>query len=138
MPSKKSSNSKTDIKNKKQDKSSNEDFEIIFTSKPDKETVVVTAQDISKKWIESAVLKFDNSYKQYSSYLTESAISSTSLTKEEIDRLALNAQSDLNKIIQINDIVRYYINKDDLIGKVFETIETNISTEYQLSYKIFR
>lgn len=130
MPSKKN-NKKSQFQNNKK-----EDFEVIITSnKKEEDTIIITSQERIQKWLDSAVINFNNNYKQYSATLNDSAGLSTVLTKDEIDNLALNAQSDLNKIIQINDIVRYYINKDDLIGKVFETIETNINTEYKLSYK---
>lgn len=63
--------------------------------------------------------------KQTSSYIT---------TMEELASLAKNTQSDIEKIKKINGIVKYYINKEDLIGRVVETIENDINTNYRIDY----
>lgn len=115
--------------------SEKEDFQVTIASKPDEDTIVLTSTEMAKKWFEQAMYNFNNNYHQYSVYLNESGLGSTIITNEMIDILADNAQSNLSNIMQINNIVRYYINKDDLIGKVYEAIETNINTEYKLSYK---
>lgn len=115
--------------------SNKEDFEVKLNSKLDDNTELVTTSDLSKQWLETSVLNFNNNYNQYSAILKESAIGSTLITDEELTNLAINTQSDLNKVKRINDIARYYINKDDLIGKVYETIESNVNTEIKLSFK---
>nr|DAW63526.1 MAG TPA: hypothetical protein [Caudoviricetes sp.] len=56
-------------------------------------------------------------------------------TAKELQNLAQNTQNNLDKIIKINGLVKYYINKDDLIGKVVETIENNVNTSFKLNYK---
>lgn len=38
-------------------------------------------------------------------------------TPEQISSLAKNTQTNLEKIIKINGIIQYYLNKSDLIGK---------------------
>ncbi|WP_346938171.1 hypothetical protein [uncultured Clostridium sp.] len=63
--------------------------------------------------------------KENSSYVT---------TLEELTALAKNTQSDINKILKINGIVKYYVNKEDLIGRVVETIENNINTNYKIDF----
>lgn len=63
--------------------------------------------------------------KQTSSYIT---------TMEELASLAQNTQSNIDKIKKINGIVKYYINKEDLIGRVVETIENDINTNYKVDY----
>lgn len=63
--------------------------------------------------------------KQTSSYIT---------TMDELTTLAQNTQTNLEKIKKINGIVKYYINKEDLVGRVVETIENNINTNYKISY----
>jgi hypothetical protein len=115
--------------------SEKEDFQVTIASKPDEDTIVLTSTEMAKKWFEQAMYNFNNNYHQYSVYLNESGLGSTIITNEMIDILADNAQSNLSNIMQINNIVRYYINKDDLIGKVYEAIETNINTECKLSFK---
>jgi hypothetical protein len=63
--------------------------------------------------------------KQTSSYVT---------TMDELTSLAQNTQTSIDKIKKINGIVKYYINKEDLIGRVVETIENNINTNYKIEY----
>ena len=63
--------------------------------------------------------------KQTSSYIT---------TMDELTTLAQNTQTNLEKIKKINGIVKYYINKEDLVGRVVETIENNINTNYKIDY----
>jgi hypothetical protein len=114
-----------------------ESFKVIIASKPDEDTIVLTSQEQSNKWLETAMFNFNNNYHQYSAYLNESSLSADIISANDIDALAQNTQSDLQKIIRINNISRYYINKDDLIGKVYEAIESNINTEFKVSYKDF-
>lgn len=63
--------------------------------------------------------------KQTSSYIT---------TMDELTSLAQNTQVSIEKIKKINGIVKYYINKEDLIGRVVETIENNINTNFKVDY----
>lgn len=63
--------------------------------------------------------------KEHGSYIT---------TQQQLTNLAKNTQRDINKILKINGIVRYYMNEDDLIGRVIETIENNINTNYSIDY----
>lgn len=116
-----------------------EDFEVKlnpkFVSKLDDNTDLITTSEMGKKWLETSMYNFNNNYNQYSALLKESSIGSTLITDEELSTLAMSPQSDLNKIKRINEIARYYINRDDLIGKVYETIESNVNTEIKLSYK---
>lgn len=117
--------------------STDENFKVIMASKPDEDTIILTSQEQAQQWLDQAMYKFNNNYQQYSSYLNESSLGKTTLTNEIIDRLADNPQGDIEKIKQINTYARYFINKDDLIGKVYETIESNINTDIKLSYKDF-
>jgi hypothetical protein len=65
--------------------------------------------------------------KQTSSYIT---------TMDELTSLAQNTQVNIEKIKKINGIVKYYINKEDLIGRVVETIENNINTNFKIDYPL--
>jgi hypothetical protein len=53
---------------------------------------------------------------------------------EEIKNLAKNTQTSMRKVQKINGIAKYYINKEDLIGRVVETIENNINVNYKVNY----
>ena len=113
----------------------NEDFDVIITSKLDDNTTVITSPDeISERLLSEALGKYDATNQIYSTYLKDGSIGSQMITPELLDTLAEVPQSDINKILQINSIIRNYINKDDIIGKTVESIETNVNTETKLSY----
>ncbi|GED72521.1 hypothetical protein BRE01_62230 [Brevibacillus reuszeri] len=117
--------------------SEKEDFKVVIASKADEDTIVLTSEGQSQQWIEQAFFNFNNNYHQYSSYLTESSLGKTPISNDTIDDLADNPQGNLEKVKKINAYARYFINKDDLIGKVYETIESNINTDIKLSYRDF-
>lgn len=120
-------------------KEKNEDnFDVIFaTEKPEEDTIVLTTAEMGRRWIETAMKNYDAENKIYSAYLNDLSSGSPIITKEILDGLAVNPQNDLKKIKRINDIVRVFVNKDWIIGKVAEVIDTNINSEYRLSYKDF-
>lgn len=68
------------------------------------------------------------------SQILDNDTSSYVTTLDEISSLAKNTQNSIEKILKINGIVKYYINKEDLMGKVVEIIENNINTNYSLNY----
>lgn len=110
---------------------------IIATEKPNEDTVILTTSDMGKQWLETAMRNYDAENKIYSAYLNDLSSGTPIITKEILDGLAVNPQNDLSKIKKINDIVRIYVNKDWIIGKVAEVIDTNVNSEYRLSYKDF-
>ena len=113
----------------------NQDFEVIITSKTDDNTVIVTsAEELSQKWIENAMLGYDSSNQKYSAYLSDGTSPSNKITPEYLDELAEGSQNDINKVKIINSIIRKQINKNDIVGKTVESIETNINTEVKISY----
>lgn len=116
----------------------NEDFEVALGTRINKDTTILTSAELTKEWLESAMQRHDSGNRQYSAYLGDNGFGSTVLSDDELDRLAINPQSDLKKVMDINFTARYYINKDDLIGKVYETIESNINTDYQLLFREFK
>lgn len=114
-----------------------ENFEIKFATQIDENTEVITTTDeLIQSRIEEAIRKYDPSNIYYRTYLNES-VTTTQLTKEALDDLAVLPQQDIRKIKQINSIVSTYVNKDWIIGKVVEVINTNINTQYKLSYRDF-
>ena len=70
--------------------------------------------------------RFEQSY----SKLLDKEQNSFITTPEQITDLAKNPQFKIEKIQKINGIVKFYVNKEDLIGRVVETIENNINTNY--------
>lgn len=114
-------------------KSIDEDIEVI-TSELDDNTLLVTTSEKGKKWLETAMYNFENKDHIFSKYLNNVGDTDLNITLDKVNQLALNPQDDIEKIKQINNYIRFYINKDDLTGKVYETIENNINTEIKLSY----
>ena len=102
------------------------------------ETVLVTAEAIKKQsenWMYEAMQSFDKGGQQYSVRFNEASSSYTSeTTLDDIKELALNAQSDISKIQKINQLVRQAENEDDIIGKVHESIESNLNANVRYSF----
>jgi len=122
------------------DSGSDEDFSVTFTSVAENEsedTVVLTSEAIAQKWMTDALNSFKNSNRQYSVSLNEKNAGGLSdrLTIERIKELASNAQSDLNKILEINKIVRQVVNEDDIIGMVYEAIVSNLNSNIRYSFE---
>lgn len=114
-----------------------EDFSVTFASNVNsdsEEVAILTSEEKVKHWMEEALQSFDPSNKQYSVYLNEQSGEDSKLTIEDIKRLAKNAQSDLNKILKINSLVRHEINEDDIIGKVYEAVVSNLNANVRISF----
>ncbi|WP_291625977.1 hypothetical protein [Clostridium sp.] len=83
------------------------------------------------------------SYKQgglthYYDMVAKEKIYSQSFAKVDLERLSClseNAQNNLDKILELNSIIKYYINTDDLIGRVIETVENNTNKSYTIKKK---
>lgn len=114
-----------------------EDFEVkILATELDESTTLLTSQQQAEQWVQRAISTYNPSNQQYSAYLNDiTSTSDSTITSKELDDLADGAQSDINKILKINRIIKHEINKDDIIGKVYESITSNINTDYKLSYK---
>lgn len=116
---------------------SNEDFSVTFASNVNsdgEEIAILTSEEKAKHWMEEALQSFDPTNKQYSVYLNEQSGEDSKLTIEDIKRLAKNAQSDLSKILKINSLVRQEINEDDIIGKVYEAVVSNLNANVRISF----
>lgn len=116
---------------------SKEDFNITFASSVNEngeEVAILTSEEMAKSWMEEALKSFDPSNRQYSVYLNEQSGSDTEMTIADLKRLAKNAQNDLTKILKINSLVRQEINEDDIIGKVYESIVSNLNANVRISF----
>ena len=113
-----------------------DNIDIVYAGQPDENTVVLTTAEQIDRYIKNAVSTYDPKNIQYSAYLTDTGTPST-LTLSTISSLGQNAQSNLSNIVSINDIVRQYVNINDLIGMVVQSISNNINTDYRLSYPSF-
>lgn len=112
-----------------------EDFEVTISTECDEDTTIVTSfSDLSEKWISEAFNAYDPTNQKYSAYLNDGSSPSNKITTEYLDELAENVQNDLKKVQTINSIIRKQINKNDIIGKTVECIDTNINTEIKVDY----
>ena len=131
-------NTENNINNNNSSSTSEEDFSVTFASKANvdgEETVILTSEQIAQEWMTKALQSFDPTNRQYCVYLNEeSGIGSEQVTLDELKNLAKNAQSDLNKILKINSLVRQEINEDDIIGKVYEAVVSNLNADVRISF----
>lgn len=112
-----------------------EDFDVIFASKTDDGTIVTTsAESFTHRQLSIALSVYDPKNDNYSVYLNEGVTPSKTLSVEEIDDLLTNTQNDLNKVLKINAYNRKLINKNDIVGKTVESIDTNINTDIKITY----
>lgn len=117
----------------------NEDFIVsIVADKDDSETAIVTSIEDKISHYEdqvllSAIKDFDVNKRQYSAYYSDKS-SNDELTIELIDELANGIQTSLKKVQQANSLVRRYIITNDIIGKTYEAIESNVNTNARLSF----
>lgn len=113
---------------------SSEDFDVIIASKADDETIIVTSASELTKQQTIAMSVYDPKNDNYSVYLNEGVTPSKTLSIDEIDDLLTNPQNDLSKVQRINAYNRKLINKNDIVGKTVESIDTNINTEIKIIY----
>lgn len=107
-----------------------DDIIIVTDCKDDKDIV----QDV-KSMLEKSSLDFEQKVHTYSRYLggADNPTSDT-LTLSDIDTYAQNPQGSLSYIKEINSIVKQFVNKDDIIGKVYESVQIYTNTQYTLKY----
>lgn len=123
--------------NKENTNKTEEDFKVAIASEAEingEETTVLTSEQQAIGWMQEAMKSFDPSNRQYSAYLKDISGNDGGLTVDELKKLALNAQNDLQKILKINSYVGQVINEDDIIGKVYETIVANLNANIKLSF----
>jgi len=104
-----------------------------LVSQVDSNTFLLTSQKYEQKALEDAMLNFTTKSNFRSTYFNEQS-TSLNISVEDMDNLALNAQTNLNSIMKINNIVRYFINKNDIIGKVYEALLINVNSDWKLDY----
>ena len=55
-------------------------------------------------------------------------------TPEKLNMLAQGTQNHIHKVLEVNSLIKYYANKNDLVGIVIGTIENNVNTNYKISF----
>lgn len=99
------------------------------------DTIIFTSfeENNVKEWIEKAK-KHDSENRKYSTYLKEIGGSKATITKDWIDNMAINPQNDIKKILEINEVINQYVNKNWIIGCYVDIISKNVNSQYRLSY----
>lgn len=126
---------------------SDENFEVKFPEAVSEvgDVTIVTNYDTDdntikklKQKLDTSALDFEQKTHTFSRYLggTENT-SDSNITLSDIDSYAENPQNNLSNIKKINQIVKQYVNKDDIIGKVYESVQIYSNTRYSLEYPNF-
>ena len=109
----------------------------ITNTMPDGTVIHTTFEEISeektKKLLLSALDGFEINKGQYSPYTSDSD-SERDLTIDVIDELATNINSSLDNVVAANTIIRKQILTNNVIGKTYEAIWSNINSDYRLNY----
>ena len=109
--------------------------EKILVSNIDKDTTIVTSyEDIFKQRERLAMSTYDPTNQKYSAYFSDNQSPSDDVTLDDILEWSNSPQTSLSKVLQINAYIRRLVNINDIVGKVVESINTNINTEYKLTY----
>lgn len=106
------------------------------------DVVIVTSVDSEKdtinsvkKMLDTSALDFEQKRHTYSRYLGgEESTTTDTLSLSDINDYAENPQNSLDDIKKINAIVKEYVNKDDIIGKVYESVQIYTNTQHSLKY----
>lgn len=114
-----------------------ESFTVAIASQPDEDTVILTTaeqiDELSQKRMLAALQVYDNSRPQSGVTFNESS-SNTALTVDRIKELAVGVNSSLSNVLEINRFVKQYIAIDDILGATHTAIQSNINTDYRLTY----
>ena len=103
----------------------------------DENTTLLTYSDrVAAKQYRQAMATYDPSNNFYSAYLNDSSTYSD-VTVSRLVELGTDAQTSLDNLRTINGIIRKYINTDDIVGMVVQSIANNINTSMRKSFKNF-
>lgn len=125
---------------KSKSKQNNENFNVAFIGSPDEDTVLLTTDEKIDSKVKdlmfAALNSYDPSNRQYSAYMLDKTNEDT-ITPDYIDELAKNINTDIEKVVKANALIKRYIVTDDIIGKTYESLEANVNTEIRLTYQNF-
>lgn len=85
----------------------------------------------------AAATDYDPANRTYSVALNDGSTSAT-ITQDDIEEFSVAPQANKQKTMDIINIIRQYVNKDDLIGLVVEAIENNVNAKYRLHWRDVR
>lgn len=115
-----------------------EDFEISLPAEAvvvrEKEEPVVPDMATMES---AAAMDYDPANRTFSVALNDGSSSAT-ITQDDIEEYSVAPQADKQKTMDIINIIRQYVNKDELIGLVIEAIENNVNARYRLNWRDIR
>lgn len=85
----------------------------------------------------AAAMDYDPANRTFSVALNDGSSSAT-ITQDDIEEYSVAPQADKQKTMDIINIIRQYVNKDELIGLVIEAIENNVNARYRLNWRDIR
>ncbi len=108
----------------------------IITTEADESTYNKESLQLEQKILLSALKNYQNFYKRglSSNFLGSQEVSSQNLSTGFINSLADNPQNNIQTIKQINSLAKQFVNRDDVIGKVYESIQNYTNTDYTVDY----
>lgn len=112
------------------------DFIATIPQNLDSTAIITAPTDVAtfeSQALTAALLKYPTTERMYSPFTSEDSIN-TDPTLATIDDLAVNLQNDIDSALEGINLIRRFILTDDIIGKCQEAIESNVNTEYRLSY----
>lgn len=110
---------------------------LMIASELSDNTVVVTAEELNNKMFEQAMYDLEKQKHIFSAYLNDNTIANSGISKKELDDLANNPQTDILKVQKINSYVRKEVNKNNLVGKTYSAIESNLNTKVDLIFNSY-
>lgn len=122
-----------------------DEFKIVVSDNNDTSIVTTGADEsidsekISKlenKILLGALKNYQTFYKKglSSNFLGSQDLSNQNLSINFINSLADNPQNNIQTIKQINSLAKQFVNRDDVIGKVYESIQNYTNTDYTIDY----
>ena len=103
------------------------------------DTIIATTlmqREEFQRSIAKSIKEFDPTNRRYSAFLKGNS-TNNKVTHELLDQLTQNCRNEVDKIVQISALIENEITQNGIIGKTYEVIETNLNTNYKLTYKDF-
>lgn len=118
-------------------KKTNEEFDVVVPFTPYAQSQKLEEQtphtDMAY-WEAAAASQYDPTNRAHSAVLND-ASTGGSITQDDITDYSVAPQADKQKTMEIINLIRQYVNKDDLIGLVVEAIENNVNAKVRLHWR---
>ena len=96
-------------------------------------TVILTGEEAVSAYFDRLLAAYDPDEHAATAYLHLDQ-TTADLDQETVDSCAEDAQTNIDSALKINRLIKKYINSDNIIGLVVQSISNNINTDYRLVY----